>query len=59
MKEYLSQKGISYREKNVAEDTGAREEMVGKTGRMAVPTVTAGSRFVVGFDRKELDRLLS
>ena len=59
MKEFLSQKGVKYKELNVAEDTRARDEMVRKTGRMAVPTITVDGRAVVGFDRGELEKLLS
>lgn len=43
----------------MAEDARAREEMLRKTGRMAVPTITVDGRVVVGFDRGELERLLS
>jgi len=59
VKEFLSQKGVSYKEVNVAADERARDEMIRKTGRMAVPTVTAGDRVVVGFNRRELEKLLS
>jgi len=59
VKEFLSQKGVKFRELNVAENDDARSEMIKKTGRMAVPTITVGEQVVVGFDRKELDRLLT
>jgi len=59
VKEFLSQKGVKYKELNVAEDTKVRDEMVRKTGRMAVPTITVDGRAVVGFDRGELEKLLS
>jgi len=58
VKEFLSQKGVKYNELNVAENDQARDEMVKKTGRMAVPTVTVGNQVVVGFNRAELERLL-
>lgn len=44
---------------NVAEDDKARDEMIRKTGRLAVPTVLVGNQVVVGFNRSELERLLS
>jgi len=44
--------------KNVAEDTTAREELVAKTGRMAVPVITVDDEVIVGFDRGRLKRLL-
>ena len=44
--------------KNVAEDTAAREELIARTGRMAVPVITVDDEVVVGFDRGRLQRLL-
>lgn len=41
----------------MAEDAEARNEMVSRTGKMAVPTVTAGNDFVVGFDREKLEKM--
>lgn len=59
VKEFLSQKGVKYRELNVAENEAARSEMIRKTGRMAVPTIKVGEQVVVGFDRNQLERLLN
>jgi glutaredoxin 3 len=42
----------------VAEDPAAREELVAKTGRMAVPVITVDDQVIVGFDRGRLQRLL-
>jgi hypothetical protein len=36
----------------------AREDLVAKTGRMAVPVITVGDEVIVGFDRGRLKRLL-
>ena len=44
--------------KNVAEDLTALEELVTRTGRMAVPVITVDGEVVVGFDRGRLQRLL-
>jgi glutaredoxin 3 len=44
--------------KNVAEDARAQEELVAKTGRMAVPVITVDDEVIVGFDRGRLKRLL-
>jgi len=49
---------VAFTAKNVAEDGGAREELLAKTGRMAVPVITVGGEVVVGFDRGRLQRLL-
>lgn len=58
VKEFLSQKGVKYQELNVAEDKAAREEMLKKTGRMAVPTIIIGGQVVVGFNKNELEKLI-
>jgi hypothetical protein len=44
--------------KNVADDASAREELVTRTGRLAVPVITVDEEVVVGFDRGRLQRLL-
>jgi len=57
-KEFLSQKGIPFDAKNIAEDEAARAELVARTGRMAVPVIVVGDEVVIGFDRGKLQRLL-
>ena len=49
---------MSFTAKNVAEDAVAREELIAKTGRMAVPVIVVGVETMVGFDRGRLKRLL-
>ena len=44
--------------KNVAEDEAARQELIAKTGRMAVPVILVDEEVVVGFDRGKLQTLL-
>ncbi len=56
--EFLSQKGVKYQELDVAADKNALDEMVKKTGRMAVPTIVVDDHVVVGFDKKELEKLI-
>jgi len=58
VKEFLSQKGVLFQELNVAANAGARQEMVSRTGMMAVPTVVVGNEYVVGFDKDKLERIL-
>ena len=36
----------------------AREELIARTGRMAVPVITVDDEVVIGFDRGRLQRLL-
>ena len=58
MKEYLSQKGVTYTEYDVAQDKEKAMEMVEKTKQMGVPVTVIDDDFVVGFDQAELNRLL-
>jgi glutaredoxin len=43
---------------NVLDDHEAREELVRRTGQMAVPVILVDDEVIVGFDRARLERLL-
>ena len=58
-KDYLSRKGISFVDHNVATDRDAAKEMIQKTGQMGVPVITIDSEIIVGFNQALLDKLLS
>lgn len=58
-KEYLSRKGISYAEYNVAVDRKAAGEMLKKSGQLSVPVIIIDDEVIVGFNQAELARLLS
>lgn len=58
-KEYLSRKGISYQEYNVAVDKDKAKEMIQKSGQMGVPVIIVDSELMVGFNQVQLDKLLS
>ena len=58
-KDYLSRKGISYTDINVAESRDAAKEMIQKSGQMGVPVIIIDGEVVVGFNQTLLDRLLS
>ncbi|HUR64313.1 MAG TPA: glutaredoxin 3 [Candidatus Thermoplasmatota archaeon] len=49
-KALLRRKGAAFREVNIEEVPGAREEMEGRSGRMTVPQVFIGGRHVGGCD---------
>ncbi len=57
-KSYLSGKGISYSEYNVAQDTRKAEEMVRKSGQMGVPVLDINGKIIVGFNKPEIERAL-
>ena len=55
--EFLRTKGVEYTAKNVAEDEEAFAELE-RMGTMTTPVIVIGGEKVVGFDRKNLERLL-
>ncbi len=58
-KEYLSRKGISYTDIDVAEDKEKTKEMIQKSGQMSVPVIIIHDEIVVGFNQVLLDKLLA
>ncbi|MBN2074891.1 MAG: glutaredoxin family protein [Dehalococcoidales bacterium] len=59
MKEYLSQKKVTFTEYNVAEDKDKAREMVEKSKQMGVPVVMVDDDIIVGFNQAELEKLLA
>ena len=55
LKKFLSEKGVEYTEINVAGDPAAAQEMIEKSGQMAVPVVDIGGTIIAGFDRKKVE----
>ena len=58
-KDYLSRKGISYAEHNVAADRNAAREMVKKSGQLGVPVIIIDHEVIIGFNQAQLNKLLS
>ncbi|WP_422486775.1 glutaredoxin family protein [Gudongella sp. DL1XJH-153] len=56
-KNHLSEKGVSYVEKNVSTDKDARKELMAM-GHMGVPVVVIDGQEIVGFDKEKIDTLL-
>jgi glutaredoxin len=59
VKEFLSQKGAVFKEYDVSQDRAAAQELMRKTGQMAVPVVTINGETIVGFDRARLEQALN
>ena len=57
-KEFLSQRGVSYTEKDVSRDPMAASELQ-RLGQRGVPVIMVDGHMVVGFDRAQLERLLA
>jgi glutaredoxin 3 len=58
VKEFLSDHGIAFTERNVAVDLEARDALLAATGQQATPVVIVGDEVIVGFDRGRLQRVL-
>ena len=56
-KEYFTEKGVAYTEKNVSTDIEARKELMSK-GFMGVPVIYVEDEVIQGFDKAKLDSLL-
>ncbi len=56
-KEFLSQKGIGFEERDVSKDEAALQELQ-KRGLMTTPVTLIDGEAVVGFDRAKLAKLL-
>jgi glutaredoxin len=59
VKEFLSQKGAVFKEYDVSQDRAAAQELMKKTGQMAVPVITINGDTIIGFDRARLEQALS
>jgi glutaredoxin 3 len=42
----------------VTQDVEGRDELVRRTGQMAVPVIVVGDEVIIGFDRPRLTQLL-
>jgi glutaredoxin 3 len=59
VKQYLAERGIPYREVDVAANSQAAAEMVNLSGQRGVPVVLIEGQVVVGFNRPRIDELLA
>ncbi len=58
MKEFLSQKGVQFVEKDISQDEKALDEL-SELGHMTTPVTLIDGQAVIGFDRKKLEELLA
>ena len=56
-KEYLSQKGVKFQERDVAQDQGALADLK-KLGYMTTPVIVIDGSIIVGFDAAKIDQAL-
>ena len=58
MKEYLSQKQVSFSDRDITEDPAAISELQ-KLGFMTTPVTLVGDQVIVGFDVPKLEEALN
>lgn len=59
VKQFLSQKGVNYEERDVSRNQAYARELVNNTGQMGVPVTVFDGEIVVGFDQRRLEQLVS
>jgi glutaredoxin 3 len=59
VKEFLSQKGINFEERDVSRNPSYAQELMRSTGQMGVPVTIINGQTVVGFDRDRLQQLIT
>ena len=57
-KGYLRSQKVPFKEIDVSRDQRAANDLVRRTGRIGVPVIEIDGHPVVGFDQKQIDRLL-
>lgn len=56
--QYLSQRGVEHRVRDILTDPSASAILLARLGRVTVPAFQIGDRMVVGFDPLQLSRML-
>ena len=59
VKGYFAEKGIEFKDVNVAANHAAAAEMVEKSGQMGVPVIDVDGKIIVGFRPDVLGKLVS
>ena len=55
-KDYLKDKKMEFEDVDVSKDRIKAQEMVKKSGQMAVPVIDVDGKIIIGFDRKAIDK---
>jgi len=57
-KKYFKKNKISYKDYDISNNLAKRMEMVKLSGQMNVPVITIDEKVIIGFDKREIGRLL-
>lgn len=58
LKEYLKTNNIAFTEFDLSADAAKRDEVVAKTGQLAVPVIEIDNEIIVGFDKAKIANAL-
>ena len=58
-KRYFKERRVPFKEVNIERNPDAARDIVRKTGQTGVPVIKIGSRWIVGFDKQQIDRELA
>jgi len=58
VKQYFRQKDVRFKEVDLTRDPAAARDVVRRTKQQGVPVIYIGSKYVIGFDRPKINRLL-
>jgi methionine-S-sulfoxide reductase len=58
VKEFLRSRNVDFTEIDMAADEDARNYVLEKTGHLSSPVVQIGDEFIIGFDRKRIEKAL-
>jgi glutaredoxin 3 len=59
VEEFLSQRGVNFEKRDVAENPAYAEELVRTTGQMGVPVILISGQTIIGFDKPRLEQAIS
>ncbi len=59
LKNFLKKKNVTFEDVDVGKNHSAADEMVKKSGQMAVPVVDIEGKIITGFNREEISKLLN
>lgn len=57
-KDWFKENNVEYEEIDIIAQPDKRNDLVEKTGQMAVPVIEVNEEIVIGFDKKRLSELL-
>lgn len=57
-KKWLEEKGVEYKDFNVAEDEAKAQEMIQKSGQMNVPMLDINGTIIIGFNPEKIEEAL-